>query len=179
MNKQTMGIMTSSANEHWCTPRTILDPIQNHLGPIELDPCSNKLSIVGAAIDFYGPAVPSPDGLCHDGLLESWQCKGLVYVNPPYGRKIKPWIAKCKSEGAISRTLRNNTEIVLLGPARTDTVYFQDILLPSADSVILLKGRLTFVGAPAPAVFPSFIAYWGYRPTKFKVAFVGKGWPIT
>jgi len=44
--------------------------------------------------------------------------------------------------------------------------------------VILWEGRLKFEGAKDPAVFPSFLAYWGHRPTKFKVAFVGKGWPI-
>lgn len=173
MNKNTMRVMTSSANEHWCTPLTILKPLRDHLGPILLDPCSNPGSIVGAVTAYCGPIANDLDG-----LLESWQHNGLVYVNPPYGRKIVPWIKKCAEEGRIAKEQKNGTEIVLLGPARTDTKWFQRVVLPTADAVILWEGRLKFEGAKDPAVFPSFLAYWGHRPTKFKVAYVGKGWPI-
>jgi len=147
--------------------------MRQHLGPILLDPCSNPGSIVQAARSFCGPIAGDLDG-----LAETWQYNGLVYVNPPYGRKIKPWIKKCSDEGALAKKAQNGTEIVLLGPARTDTKWFQRIILPTADAVILWEGRLKFEGAKDPAVFPSFLAYWGHRPTKFKVAFVGKGWPI-
>lgn len=174
MDANTHRVMTSSANEHWPTPRTILDPIRAHMGTIALDPCSNKNSIVGATVEWFGPAENDVDG-----LAQSWQVNGLVYVNPPYGRKIGPWIRKCAEEGRLAKQAQNGTEIILLGPARTDTKWFQRIVLPSADSVILWEGRLKFEGAKAPAVFPSFLAYWGHRPTKFKIAFVGKGWSVT
>ena len=179
MNKNTLKVMTSSKNEHWCTPNVILQPLRDHLGPILLDPCSNPGSIVGAQRSFCGPLAGDLDG-----LVESWQVNGLVYVNPPYGRKIVPWIKKCAAEAAITKSLaltrtgNPNTEIVLLGPARTDTKWFQRVVLPTADAVILWEGRLKFEGAKDPAVFPSFLAYWGHRPTKFKVAYVGKGWPL-
>lgn len=179
MDKNTLRIMTSSNNEHWNTPNTILAPIKNRLGPIALDPCSNAGSIVSAKTAWYGPGLNSPDGLVHDGLLESWQAGGIVYVNPPYGRKITPWVKKCAAEGALAKELRQGTEIILLGPSRTDVKWFQRFVLPTADSVILWEGRLKFEGAKAPAVFPSFIAYWGHRPIDFKIAFVGKGWAVT
>lgn len=173
MNKNTLKVMTSSSNEHWCTPNVILQPLRDHLGPILLDPCSNSGSIVGAAKTFCGPIVGDLDG-----LAEAWQVNGLVYVNPPYGRKIAPWIKKCAAEAALSRTLGTDNEIVLLGPSRTDTKWFQRVVLPTADVVILWEGRLKFEGAKDPAVFPSFLAYWGHRPLKFKIAYVGKGWAI-
>lgn len=174
MDDHTRKIMTSSANEHWPTPLNILDPIRSRFGQVALDPCSNKNSIVEAKVAWRGPLEGDVDG-----LAQSWQVGGLVYVNPPYGRKIKPWIVKCAEEGRLAKVAKNDTEIILLGPARTDTKWFQRDILPSADSVILLEGRLKFVGAKDPAVFPSFIAYWGHRPTDFKIAFVGRGWSIT
>lgn len=173
MNKNTLKVMTSSKNEHWCTPNTILQPLRDHLGPILLDPCSNPGSIVGAQTAYCGPLAGDLDG-----LEQTWQFNGLVYVNPPYGRKIVPWIKKCSTEGQLAKQLGNGTEIVLLGPARTDTKWFQRVVLPTADAVILWEGRLKFEGAKDPAVFPSFLAYWGHRPTKFKIAYVGKGWAL-
>jgi hypothetical protein len=176
MDDNTLRVMTSSANEHWNTPAVVRDPILT-LGKIKLDPCSNPGSILGAETEFYGPGAATN---AQDGLLESWQCGGLVFVNPPYGRKIVPWITKCAREADITRTsgpgFKAGTEIILLGPARTDTKWFQLEVLPTADSVLLWKGRLTFEGAPAPAVFPSFLAYWGHRPGMFRQAFAGKGW---
>lgn len=181
MDKNTHRIMVSSANEHWPSPQTILGPIKSRLGQIHLDPCSNPDSIVGAKHNFYGPPSEKFPNLPNnkDGLLETWQVGGIVYVNPPYGRKIGPWIKKCSTEGALAKELKQGTEIILLGPARTDTKWFQRFVLPTADSVILWEGRLKFEGAKAPAVFPSFIAYWGHRPIDFKIAFVGKGWAVT
>jgi len=173
MDERTRKIMTSSKNEHWNSPSVILDPLDQHLGPILLDPCSNGSSIVKAVTEWHGPAAGGVDG-----LTQSWQVSGLVYVNPPYGRKIRPWIQKCVDEAGLAKAASNDTEIVLLGPARTDTKWFQRLILPSADSVLLWEGRLTFAGAKDPAVFPSFLAYWGHRPLKFKVAFVGKGWYV-
>lgn len=174
MDENTLKTLLSSANEHWPTPATILDPIRTRMGPIILDPCSNENSIVNAKIEWRGPIANDVDG-----LAQSWQVGGIVYVNPPYGRKISPWIKKCAAEGLEAKKLKNNTEIILLGPARTDTKWFQRIVLPSADSTILLEGRLKFEGAKNPAVFPSFISYWGHRPIQFKVAFVAMGWSVT
>lgn len=169
MDSSTMQAMTSSANEHWNTPVSIIDPIKQHIGPIILDPCSNPNSLVRATTEWYGP--PHIDGLSKD-----WQCGGVVFVNPPYGRKIRAWTKKCAAEAALSMKQRNQTQIVLLGPARTDTEFFQTDVCPTAESVLLLKGRVTFAGAKAPALFPSFLAYWGHRPDSFKAAFLGKGW---
>ena len=172
-DSNTMRVLTSSANEHWPTPRTIIDPLVKRFGQIALDPCSNAESIVNAKVNWYGPAHNDVDG-----LAQSWQYPGLVFVNPPYGRKIVSWVRKCAQEAEIAKRTNSGTEIVLLGPSRTDTKWFQRTIFPSADAVIFWEGRLTFLNAPAPAPIPSFLAYWGPNPLKFKLAFVGKGWCI-
>ncbi|NJL54106.1 adenine methyltransferase [bacterium] len=105
-------------------------------------------------------------------MQEPWDRKGLNFVNPPYGRKIAPWIAKCASEAA------DGAEVILLGPARTDTKWFQRVLAPSSPQVLLWEGRLKFLGATNSALFPSFLAYWGSNPEKFVRAFAGKGWIV-
>jgi hypothetical protein len=87
----------------------------------------------------------------------------MVYVNPPYGRKIKPWVQKCVNEAKRAKEESNDTEIILLGPARTDTQFFQKLVCPTA----------------SPALFPSFLAYWGPRPALFEQAFTGMGWFIS
>lgn len=170
MDNTTLQAMTSSANEHWNTPTEVIDLIKQRFGSVTLDPCSNSKSLVGAKMAYCGPDIDK------DGLVESWQCGGLVFVNPPYGRKIRKWVDKCASEADIAYHEKNNTEIILLGPARTDTAFFQKAVCPTADKILLWQGRLTFAGANAPALFPSFLAYWGHRPDAFMMTFLGKGW---
>lgn len=162
--------MTSSANEHWNTPLEILDPLEYGWGRVLLDPCSNPTSIVNAVHTCSGPDIDR----C--GLAEEWhKYPGLVFINPPYGRKILPWVKKAAEEAFLAQQLQTGTEIVLLGPSRTDTSWFQDHVWNTADEVLLWKGRLTFLGAPNPAVFPSFLAYWGHDISKFHRAYAGKG----
>jgi site-specific DNA-methyltransferase (adenine-specific) len=177
MRKKTIESMTSSVNEHWNTPETIIKPMVARFGQVALDPCSNAGSIVDAKLAYSGPEVGG-----RNGLVETWQVDGVVFSNPPYGRKIRLWTKKAAEEAKLAKAayLANPngpmTEIILLGPARTDTKYFQEDICPTADAVCLLKGRLTFLHAPSTALFPSFIAYWGPRPVEFKLAFIGMGW---
>lgn len=167
MDEKTRKTMHSSESVHWNTPPEVLDCIRRKWPEVLLDPCANAGSIVQPKLYF--------DGVNADGLAESWQKSGLVYVNPPYGRAIKSWTAKCAAEGVKAVDESNGTEIILLGPARTDTKWFHRDILRTANAVLLWEGRLTFLNAPAPAPFPSFVAYWGQHPYKFKVAFIDKG----
>lgn len=145
--------LMSSARETWCTPRVVLDALAP-LGRIALDPCSNPHSIVGARRSL---SLETGD----DGLAESWgRADGLVYVNPPFGRAAPAWVGK-----AIAEAYRG-TEIVMLLPARTDTRWWCD-LAGSAQAIAFWRGRLTFLGAPAPAPFPTALVYWGGRTRTF------------
>lgn len=91
-----------------------------------------------------------------DSLLRPWREAaggGLVYVNPPYSQ-VKAWMKKCAEEaleGAV---------VVALVAARTDTSWFHDYVWGEARAIGFFRGRLTFVDAPAPALFPSAVVLW-------------------
>ncbi len=86
-----------------------------------------------------------PDESKRDGLTADWN--GHVWCNPPYGRGIKDWVLKASQHYDL---------VVMLLPARTDTKWFHEIVLPNAD-VEFIKGRLKFGGGLSPAPFPSMI----------------------
>ena len=94
-----------------------------------------------------------------NGLIEDWKGE-IVYCNPPYSKKTKTnpgqeaWIKKCFEEG-------KNTTVVMLLPARTDTIAFHKYIYGKAE-IRFLKGRLKFVGAKATAPFPSMVVV--FRP---------------
>lgn len=93
-----------------------------------------------------------------DSLNQDWF--GNVWLNPPFGAELPKFLEKCSQE--IRREEVNR--IITLIPARTDTKWFHEIVLPSASVVYLIKGRFNFVspgaveGANAP--FPSMLVIW-------------------
>jgi hypothetical protein len=140
-----IAAMTSSVKHDWETPEKILGVVRSVLGPIYLDPCTSLSNPVGAE-RFYVPK--------DDGLSKQW--RGTVYMNSPYGRELSKWVKKASAEEGA-------TAIIGLIPARPDTRWFQDYCNPSTSSataVCFWRGRLTFVGAPAPALFPSALVLW-------------------
>ncbi len=58
-------------------------------------------------------------------------------MNPPYGRELQKWVRKCYEEA------KNGTTSVMLIPARTDTKWFHDYILPYAE-IRFLRGRISF-----------------------------------
>ena len=74
-----------------------------------------------------------------------------MFCNPPYGRDIRKWVKKAYEEGH-----KENTIVVMLIPARTDTAYFHDYILHRAE-VRFVSGRLKFSNAINSAPFPSMI----------------------
>ena len=61
-----------------------------------------------------------------------------VFCNPPYGRAITDWVEKAYREGT-----KDNTIVVMLIPARTDTRYFHDFIQHRSE-IRFVKGRLKF-----------------------------------
>jgi len=107
-------------------------------GKIDLDPCSSKCSIVGAATEFLLPE--------KNGLHEEWDYP-TVYVNPPYGSDrergttIRDWFKKI----AITHKKYNN-EIIALVPVATNTSHWKKYVFPIADSICFLYDtRLKFI----------------------------------
>lgn len=89
-----------------------------------------------------------------DGLSKDWS--GVCWMNPPYGRAIKLWVAK-----AYQESLKGATVVALI-PARTDTSYWHQYIFPFADTHFL-RGRVRFLQDGAkfgPAPFPSAIVVW-------------------
>ena len=156
--------MFSSDKVDWNTPANLFALVRQ-LGPIGLDPCSNAGSIVGAKVEWR---------LDHgqDGLALPWTGHGLVYVNPPYGAGIIDWVEK--GAGEFTNGITGEDELVMLLPARTDTRWFQR-WAAQADAICFLRGRLRFLGAPSSAPFPSCVAYWGPRVTRFIKTFAPEG----
>lgn len=150
--------LLSSACEHWNTPEDVLVALAE-LWPegIDLDPCSNDGSIVGARVAYTK---------ADDGLTRPWL--GRVYVNPPYGRGILAWL-----ERALIAS-NDGAEVVLLVPARVDTVWWHTFAA-RAEGVCFWRGRLTFRGAPDPAPFPSAILYYGSDAPRFRRVFSSRG----
>ena len=74
-----------------------------------------------------------------------------VFVNPPYGREIVKWVEKSYLESQ-----KENTLVVMLIPARTDTRWFHDFIYHKAE-IRFIKGRLRFGNSNNNAPFPSMI----------------------
>jgi site-specific DNA-methyltransferase (adenine-specific) len=155
----------TSNDQTWCTPENVLERVRR-VGPIVLDPCSGSGSIVQAETTYDGPP-----GI--DGLQENWDRGGIVFVNCPYGRAIGDWVSKCAIEH-----LEREVEIILLVPARTDTRWWHEAVVGVASSICFWRGRLTFLGAPAGAPFPSAVIYYGQQKEKFRNAFSDVGWIV-
>jgi site-specific DNA-methyltransferase (adenine-specific) len=93
---------------------------------------------------------PCPlNGEKHDGLVRSWLAQ-RVFCNPPYGRGLAAWLRK-SDEARVA---------VYLLPARTDTSWFHELILPKAVEVRFLRGRLRFGDGPGRATFPSMIVVY-------------------
>lgn len=149
------GYIARSKRNDWRTPRNVLDVVEEALGTIDLDPCGNKRSLVGAREQYLLSRG-------EDGLRFPW--KGRVFVNPPFDN-VSGWMEKAALEGTNVKT-----EIVFLMPARTDTKAWHR-WATAADAICFWKGRIRFVGAKASAPFPTAFLYWGSRLNRFRDAF--------
>ena len=89
----------------------------------------NRLKICGGVSHSF---LPVED----DGLKQPWF--GRVFCNPPYDTAlITQFIKRCaEHKNAIALTF-----------ARTDTRLFHDLIFPNADSILFIKGRLSFYHA--------------------------------
>lgn len=147
------------SQDNWRTPENVLERVRACFdGVIGCDPCTDADNPTGAEM-WCNEVI--------DGLTHTWG-PGTVYVNCPYSQ-IRPWLEKCGNRYAV-----DGNEIIALIPARTDTRAWHEAMA-TAKAFCLWRGRLTFVGAPAPAPFPSALLYWGERPWTFEAAFSDAG----
>lgn len=200
----TMRVTTSSKKHKWRTDPRLIALIEefNKGRKIGLDPCASKFEKHHFAVENY----TLHNG--KDGLAEPWIGHGVVYANPEYQRRLlKLFIRKGIDEfvSGVARDKRGRPvpgtaagtglrcgkedHLFLLVPARADTRWFQDELLPACTSMCFWRGRLRFASGKKgmtkagkmkkdydPAPFPSLILYFGRRPKRFRDLFSKYGW---
>ena len=129
----------SSQTDQWATPQDFFDALDAEFH-FTLDPCADETN--HKCERYFTKA--------DDGLKQSWGGQ-RVFCNPPYGSEIGKWVKKAYEEGH-----REDTLVVMLIPARTDTKYFHDYILHRAE-VRFVRGRLKFGEAKNSAPFPSMV----------------------
>lgn len=169
----TAGRKVNTLSQSWCTPPKYVNAIKKFYGgEIDLDPCSNEYSIVGAKTEYRLPKT--------DGLKKEWNYK-RIYVNPPYGMDrergttIKDWLSKC-----VRTHLEYNNEIIALVPVATNTTHWKKCVFGWASSICFLYDtRLRFLvdgkdggkGAPMACC----LIYWGNNNQRFYDTFIEFG----
>jgi site-specific DNA-methyltransferase (adenine-specific) len=133
----------------WATPPAIYAALDQEF----------KFTLDAAAADFNAQHVRYYDRDT-DALTAPWAGE-RVFCNPPYGKGLAAWVQKALLEAAEHGAL-----VVMLLPARTDTYWFHDVVLPNAE-IRFIRGRLSYtLQAPASrrgrAPFASFVAV--FRP---------------
>lgn len=150
MSKFNRDVMFSSATEEWETPQDVFDYLDKHLGSFNLDVCATTEN---AKCERYFTKETN-------GLVQDWG-GNICWMNPPYGRQIKEWIKK-----AYLSSLKPNTRVVCLLPARTDTRWFHNYCVKG--EIWFIRGRLKFGGAKTGAPFPSMVVIFGVQTSKSK-----------
>lgn len=156
-NDRRPTIMPSQSVHHATPPIVLEGVVYPVLGdPVDLDPCSNAMSIVHArrAITLREGEDPLRDG----GLAIPW--RGTVYVNPPFGETIIEWIKKI-----IVENRNNGAQVIALLPAHVGSTWF-DLVAATARACFIWgpapgNRRLQFIGNEDKAAFACVLAYWG------------------
>ncbi len=139
--RQQNNPMVSS--DDWYTPKWIIDT----LGPFDCDPCAPPIEVRPYQI---APIAYSKDD---DGLAHEWQ--GVVWMNPPYSRVLlRQFCEKMAAYGSGIALLVN----------RQDNLLWQEVIFPSAKSMIFMRHRVKFIrpdGTTGSPFFGSCLVAWG------------------
>jgi hypothetical protein len=196
----------SNQNNSFSTPPELIKLIKEFWGgKIDLDPCSNKNSLVKAEKEIILP---------QDGLKEKWFYtpgkRTSVFINPPYapyyisesgivltpkeyndivgdraGWKrctIKTWLSKGEEKW-------NGCDCIYLIPARgSGSLVWQNIVYPCSDAICYLKKRIPFWenGSPCKGpdgkisggTFDCALVYFGIEEKRFKQHFSKLGYVV-
>lgn len=130
--------MFTSNSDEWATPTDFYDKLDEEFN-FTLDACASDQN---HKCDRYFTKET-------DGLKFAWGGE-TVFCNPPYSQ-IAAWVKK-----AFYESKNDNTTIVMLIPARTDTQYFHNYILHRSE-IRFVKGRIKFSGSKNNAPFPSMV----------------------
>ncbi len=135
----------STGKDDWETPQDFFDKLNKEF-KFTLDPCSTDKNCK-CKKHFTEK---------ENGLAQDWG-GNVVFCNPPYSvaGNQDAWIKKCYEEAQ-----KENTVVVALIPARTDTKRFHQYIYGKAE-IRFVQGRLKFGNSKNSAPFPSMVVIWG------------------
>jgi len=110
-------------SDNWATPKALYEELDIEF-EFDFDPCPLNTGEI------------TTDS---DGLIIDWGQRN--FINPPYSRKLKEAFViravEFKGKGRLC---------VMLLPVSTSTKLFHDVVLPNADDIRFLRGRVKFEG---------------------------------
>ena len=128
MNPKRKQALYSSMKDYWNTPKSLYNELDRRFS-FDCDPC--------------------PSNPTFDGLNIEWGERN--FVNPPFSNW-QEWVKKGFREAEKGKL------VVFLLPARTDTKVFHELIIPHAQEIRFIKGRIKFGPlAKQRAPFPSMI----------------------
>ena len=131
----------SSKSFDWETPQDFYDKLDREFH-FTLDVCATKEN--AKCREYFTPE--------QDGLKQEWY--GTCWMNPPYGKGIDRWMKKAVE------AYKRGVEVVCLIPARTDTKWWHEWVMPYASEIRFIRGRLYFGGQEKPTPFPSVVVVY-------------------
>lgn len=129
--------------DEWYTPQWIIDL----LGPFDIDPCAP----VNKPFEIAPVSYTKDD----DGLLQEWPQNAVVWLNPPYSRLLLRQFCE--------KMARHGNGIAIL-VNRQDNLLWQEVIFPSATSMIFMRHRVRFLrpdGSSGSPFFGSCLVAWG------------------
>lgn len=122
-------VLFSSQSVHWPTPKALYADLNREFH-FDFDPCPLGESVEDGSSPLFTP----------------WTGH-RVFCNPPYNKGITQFLERAPDAELA----------VFLLPARTDTKWFHNLVLPAAQEIRFIKGRLYFGDGDGRAPFPSMI----------------------
>lgn len=141
-------------SDNWATPKDLYDLLNKEFN-FDFDPCPLNMGKV------------TPD---KDGLLIEWGQRN--FINPPYSKNLKEAFVK----RAIAESKKGKLCVLLL-PVSTSTKLFHKHILPNADEIRFIEGRVRFEGVNTkgykvdnrPGMHDSMIVVFGLASTITRV----------
>lgn len=152
-------LMFSSKTGKWDTSDGLIADLST-VFKWDLDVCASRPNVCA---NYYDE---NANGLMHD-----W--RGLCWMNPPYGPAIGDWVGAA----SIFAHSFEETAVVCLVPARTDTRWWQDNV-GCASLVVFIRGRLKFGNAKNSAPFPSAFVVFGEINQEQRDKLASYGWSV-
>lgn len=151
------GAIVTAGSDRWGTPRALFDALND-----EFDFTVDAAADFSNALlcDFYGPGSAEHE----DALTIDWtyyangEKPARAFLNPPFSLGAK-FIEK-----AVEQAARGCLVVCLLPANKSEQGWFHELVLPWADEVRFIRGRLKYEreGGAVGATFPSCIVV--FRP---------------